>query len=174
MKSYTLVNPHIEGSLNTKIKANTAQDAANLTFETLSKYFSINIPNFTFTLQKGGSDKYYHFNVQEKITTDDKIKFTIKQIEKVNDEVLNKFIKSNDEKQSGGKSKKYRKYSDDDSDEDEDDDYYYYYKPIVRPEPIYYWSYAPYVYNIRKVYVPTFIPGITPYINIYWDIDETD
>ena len=172
MKSYTLVNPHIEGSISTKFKASSAQDAANLTFEALSKYFSINVPNFSFTLQKGGSDKFYHFNLKEKINSSDKIKFTIKQIEKVNDNVLTKFIKSNQDKQDGGKSRKYKKYIDDDDDEDDDDDdYYYYYKPIVRQQPMYYWSYAPYVYNIKKVYVPTFIPGITPYINIYWDTD---
>lgn len=175
MKSYILVNPHIEGTMDTKFKANSVQDAANMAYETLSSYFSNNLPKFSFTLQKGGkdNDKFYHFDVNEKINKAEKVKYTITLNEKANETILKKFIEENNEKQTGGKHRKYKKsykYDDDsDSSEDSDDDYYYYYKPIVRPQPINYWSYSPYVYGYKKMYVPTFIPTVTPYINIYWE-----
>jgi len=174
MKSYILVNPYIEGSINKKFKTKSVIDAANLSYETLSKYFSNNLPKFSFTLQKAGTDKFYHFDVNEKINKNDKIKFQIKQNESIKDVTgLKKFIDQNNEELVGGKSNKNKKYkySDDENDDDSsssdsDDDYYYYYKPITRNMPITYWSYYPYIYNLQKVYIPTFIPTISPYVYI--------
>ncbi len=172
MKSYILVNPHIEGSLETKFKTKNADEAASLAYETISKYFSNNLPKFSFTLQKAGSDKFYHFDVSEKINKNDKVKFEIKPNETINAvEGLKKFIETNEENLAGGKhkSKKYR-FDDDSSDSssssESDDDYYYYYKPVNRSLPITYWSYYPYVYSLKKFYVPTFVPTVSPYVYI--------
>jgi hypothetical protein len=170
MKSYTIVNPHIGGSMDTTFKTRNVNDAANLAFTSMSKYFSSNIPKFSFTLQKGGGEDFYHFTVTEKIA-DDKIKFSIQKENKFNNDNLVKFIKENQEHDlKGGKRhshhKKYKYDEDDSSSSDSDDDYYYYYKPINRYQPINYWSYSPYVYNYRQFYVPTFIPTIVPYISI--------
>jgi hypothetical protein len=175
MKSYILVNPHIEGSVETKFKTKTAEEAASLAYESISKYFSNNLPKFSFTIQKAGSDKYYHFDVKEKINKSDKIKFEIKKNEAIQDiNGLKKFIEINEENLSGGKtshSKKYRLTDKDDdssssSSDSSTDDYYYYYKPVNRSMPITYWSYYPYVYSLRKFYVPTFVPTISPYVYI--------
>ena len=172
MKSYLLVNPHIEGSLETKFKTKSAQEAANLAYESMSKYFSNNLPKFTFTLQKAGSDKFYHFDVSEKINKNDKIKFELQENSSIsNVDGLKKFISINEENLAGGKHSS-KKYKLDDSDSssssssDSDDDYYYYYKPVNRSMPITYWSYYPYAYPLRKIYVPTFIPNISPYVYI--------
>ena len=188
MKSYTLVNPHIEGSIGVEFKCKSAIEAANLAYNTISKYFSNNVPNFSFTLQKGGA-KFFHFNVKEKINNKkDKIKFVIEENSTItNIDGLLKFIKVNDEELEGGNkedkhskhSKKYKFDDDDDSSSssssssslnssDSDDDYYYY-KPITRNMPITYWSYYPHVYNLKKVYVPTFVPTVTPYIYIAYE-----
>ena len=174
MKSYILVNPHIEGSVETQFKTKTANEAANLAYETISKYFSNNLPKFSFTLQKAGSDKFYHFNVSEKINKNEKIKFQIKQNESISSvEGLKKFIETNEENLTGGKNKSKKYRFDDESDDssssssDSDDDYYYYYKPVNRSLPITYWSYYPYVYpSLKKIYVPTFVPTISPYVYI--------
>lgn len=173
MKSYILVNPHIQGSLETKFKTKSPHEAANLAYESISKYFSNNVPKFTFTLQKAGSDKFYHFDVSEKINKNDKIKFEIKEnISVSNADGLKKFIQTNEEALSGGKHSKSKKYKLDDSDSssssdsNSDDDYYYYYKPVNRSLPITYWSYYPYAYPLRKFYVPTFIPTLSPYVYI--------
>jgi hypothetical protein len=92
-----------------------------------------------------------------------------KSIQEING--LKKFIETNDENLAGGKSLHSKKYKLDDSESsssssDSDDDYYYYYKPVNRSLPITYWSYYPYVYNLRKFYVPTFVPTISPYVYI--------
>ena len=172
MKSYILVNPHIEGSVDTKFKTRTVDEAANLAYDTVSKYFSNNLPKFAFTLQKAGSDNFYHFNVSEKINKNDKIKFEIKQNTSItNINGLVKFIETSEENLTGGKhrSKKYRLGEDDSSESSSDsseEDYYYYYKPVNRSLPITYWSYYPYVYNLRQFYVPTFVPAISPYVYI--------
>jgi hypothetical protein len=188
MKSYTLVNPQLKGSIDVEFKCNSAIEAANLAYDSISKYFSNNVPNFSFTLQKGGA-KFFHFNVKEKINNKkDKIKFIIEENSTItNIDGLLKFIKVNDEELEGGQkddkhdkhakhSKKYKFDDDDsssssnssDSDSDSDDDYYYY-KPITRNMPITYWSYYPHVYNLKKVYVPTFVPTVTPYIYIAYE-----
>jgi len=174
MNSYILVNPHIEGSIDTRFKTKTANEAATIAYDTVSKYFSNNLPKFSFTLQKAGSDKFYHFDVNEKINKNDKIKFQIKENSSItNLDGLKKFIDTNNDKLEGGKSHKshkYRKYKYDDEDSsdssDSDDDYYYYYKPITRTMPITYWSYYPYAYNLKQIYVPTFVPTISPYVYI--------
>jgi hypothetical protein len=205
MKSYTLVNPYIEGSMRTKFKAGSSLEAAKLAYEELSQYFSNNVPRFLFSLKKTGSDSdndFYHFQVLEKINNSDKLRYTIKAYNKANN--IDKFkiafkktsknlqgggpgdigdsgdISETDDKSDantnsykkdlvGGKYKKY-KYDDDDdsssSSSSSDSDYYYYYKPVNRVRPINYWSYYPYLYPTTRVYIPTFIPSITPYVNI--------
>lgn len=173
MKSYILVNPHIEGSVDTKFKTKNSEEAANLAYESISKYFSNNLPKFSFTLQKAGSNQFYHFEVSEKINKNDKVKYQIKANKSIsNVQGLEKFIEANQEKLAGGKdkSKKYR-FDEDSSEsssssESSDDDYYYYYKPVNRSLPITYWSYYPYVYPLKKFYVPTFVPTISPYVYI--------
>jgi hypothetical protein len=176
MKSYILVNPHIEGSIETKYKTNSPAEAANLIYQNMSKYFSNNLPEFTFTLQKGGSDKFYHFHVSEKINKNEKIKFSITEDKSISDiNGLTKFITKNKEELAGGrhhshKSHKSRKYKYDDDDDSSsssssNSDDYYYYKPINRNQPISYWSYYPYAYNLRRFYVPTFTLT-SPYVYI--------
>jgi len=176
MKSYILVNPQIQGTFDTKFKSHSSEDAAKMAYETLSKYFSNNIPKFSFTLQKGGSDKYYHFNVSEKITDKNKIKYNISENKNIsNFDNFLKFVEECNEKLkggdiNGGKHHKKKKYKFDDDDDDSssssDEDYYYYYKPLNRVQPITYWSYYPNLYNLQKIYIPTFIPSISPYIYI--------
>jgi hypothetical protein len=65
--TYCLVNPHIEGEIDTKIKSNNSLKAAKVFYKNLSQHFNNNIPKFYFTVQKGGSGngKYYHFVVKE-------------------------------------------------------------------------------------------------------------
>jgi len=207
MKSYTLVNPYIEGSMRTKFKAGSSLEAAKLAYEELSQYFSNNVPRFLFSLKKTGSDSdndFYHFQVLEKINNSDKLRYTIKAYNKADN--IDKFKialkKTSDNLQGGGatnadtdtdadadtdantdantdaknvlvggKYKKYRKYKYDDDDSSSsssssDSDYYYYYKPVNRIRPINYWSYYPYLYPTTRVYIPTFIPSIMPYVNI--------
>ena len=49
--TYVLVNPHINGSVETKIKADNSLQAAKKAYKNVSKHFNNNIPKFYFTLQ---------------------------------------------------------------------------------------------------------------------------
>ena len=37
---------------------------------------------------------------------------------------------------------------------------------VMTKEPIYYWWYDPHLYKLQKIYVPTFVAPLTPYIEI--------
>ena len=76
--TYCLVNPYIEGEIDTKIKSNNSLKAAKVFYKNLSQHFNNNIPKFYFSIQKGGADdgKYYHFVVKE-VKEDDEVKFNI-------------------------------------------------------------------------------------------------
>jgi len=180
--TYCLVNPHIEGEMDTKIKSNNSLKAAKVFYKNLSQHFNNNIPKFYFTIQKGGSvnGKYYHFVVKE-VKDDDEVKFNIepyvisedsKSIK--NFETKLSSFKSKFNQFGGGKknskksSKKKSKRLDDSSESDLDSSENFYkkaqtYKPTVVP-PLYYWWYDPGVYNLDSVFIPTFYSYVTPYL----------
>ena len=176
--TYVLVNPNIDGSISTSIKADNSVSAAKKAYKSLSKHFNNNIPKFHFTIQKGtkGSGKYYHFEVKER-KEDDNVTFSIEKFNIKNEKTqIKKFEKKlnnfkNKINSSGGKrSKKGKKDSDDSesSDYSDSDDAYYRrvrkYIPTNYNYPIYYWWYDPYVYNLDSFFVPTFYTPLTPYI----------
>jgi hypothetical protein len=67
VNSYILVNPHIEGAFNRRIKAQNSREASNNFYKSLSEHFNNSVPTFHFTIQKGssGNGKLYHFEVKE-------------------------------------------------------------------------------------------------------------
>lgn len=177
VNSYILVNPHIEGSFKTKIKAPNSQEASNIFYKNLSEHFNNSVPSFNFTLQKGssGNGKFYHFQVKES-RKNKEVTFSInpitiqgeeKSIERFKKNLNNFKSKFN---QSGGKSKKHRKHKKDDdssSSSSSDSDVYIKAKNSYNiTQPIYYWWYDPYLYNIDNIYIPTFYSYATPYIEL--------
>ena len=189
--TYCLVNPHIEGNIETTIKSNNSVKAAKTFYKSLSQHFNNNIPKFYFTVQKGGSGngKYYHFVVKE-VRKNDEVNFSIepyvvsqnlksiKNFETKLSSFKSKFNqfggrdRDRDKKNSKKSSKKSSKKLDDDSDSDLDSDENFYkkanyYKPSVTP-PLYYWWYDPGVYNLDSVYIPTFYSYVTPYLQYSW------
>ena len=177
--TYVLVNPYIQGNMKNKIEANNSNIAAKLLYQNLSEHFNNAVPQFNFTIQKGGSGegKYYHFQTTE-VKNKNKVNFTIKSLD-VKSSNLESFKErlSNckNKIQNGGKkdkkSKKHKKKSKDSSESESDDssdsDLYIKnistYKSLVN-QPINYWWYDPYVYNLDSIFVPTFYPYITPLI----------
>lgn len=172
VNTYQLVNPHIEGSFNKKIKAKNSLVAANILYKNLSEHFNNSVPRFYFSIQKGssGEGKLYHFNVKEE-RVDDEVSFKISSEDNINDDKISSFKSNLDEFkekfQAGGKKKKSRKsrksYSKDDSDSDSDD-IYARASSYVPTQPIYYWWYDPSLYKVNNLYVPTFYSYATPYV----------
>ncbi len=176
VNSYILVNPHIEGAFKSKIKAPNSQEASNIFYKNLSEHFNNSVPSFNFTIQKGssGNGKFYHFQVKESIKNKE-VTFSINPITLQGEEKSIERFKKNLENfkskfnQSGGKSKKHHKHrkDDDDSSSSSDSDVYIRAKNNYNlTQPIYYWWYDPYLYNMDYLYVPTFYSYVTPYIEL--------
>jgi len=179
VNTYLLVNPHIEGNFNSKIKAKNSNEAANIFYKNLSEHFNNSVPKFHFTIQKGssGDGKYYHFEVKES-RTDNEVSFKVNPMKLSSDPESMESFKSKLENfkakfnQDGGKkNKKSQKHDSDDSDSsdwDASSDEFYrrakQYLPVN--QPIYYWWYDPYVYRLDSIYIPTFYSYVTPYIEL--------
>ena len=176
VNSYLLINPHIEGSLKNKVKAQNSQEAGSMLYKNLSEHFNNSVPVFHFTIQKGssGTGKYYHFEVKEN-RSENEVDFSINQMSLTGEDDAIQRLKTKLEQfkskfnQAGGlkykdkkssKSKKSRRHDDDSSDSLDDRSY--------RPsnQPIYYWWYDPFVYQQSSLYIPTFYPTVTPYIEL--------
>lgn len=157
--TYTLVNPHIEGSMNTTVKADNSFKAGKKLYSALSEHFNNNVPHFYFTIQKGGSGKgkYYHFKVSEE-KNGNEINFDLEQVDLSNEkECMKKFqgkLKNYLKKQTGGK-----KHDDDDLFDDKE-------PSNISWAPIVYWWYDPIIYSIDYVFVPTFYSTITPFVEL--------
>ena len=185
--TYCLVNPYIEGKMDTEIKSNNSMKAAKDFYKNLSQHFNNNIPKFYFTIQKGGSDtgKYYHFVVKEN-KSNDEVKFniepyvipqdskSIKNFETKLSSFKSKFNqfggKKNSKKNSKKSSKKNMSKSrlDDDDELDSSEDFYkkaQTYRPTIVP-PLYYWWYDPSIYKLDSIFIPTFYSYTTPYLQI--------
>ena len=177
VNSYILVNPHIEGAFKRKIKAPNSQEASNIFYKNLSEHFNNSVPSFNFTIQKGssGEGKFYHFQVKES-RKEKEVTFSINPITLQGEEKSIERFKKNLESfkskfnQSGGKSKKHSKHKkDDDSSSSSSSDSNVYIRArnsYNLTQPIYYWWYDPYLYNIDYLYIPTFYSYVTPYIEL--------
>jgi hypothetical protein len=185
VNSYQLVNPHIAGTFDTKIKAKNSKEASNIFYKNLSEHFSNSIPQFFFTIQKGGSGngKFFHFKAEEE-RNEDEVSFKISSYELQNENKIDAF-KNNlneikDKIQGGGKkgrkgrksskSRKSRKNDSSDSSDSENgylsDDIYSRASSYIPTTPMYYWWYDPSLYDVKRIYIPSFYSYMTPYIQV--------
>ncbi len=181
VNTYQLVNPHIAGTFDTKIKAKNSKEASNIFYKNLSEHFNNSVPSFHFTIQKGssGEGKYYHFAVKESRKKDE-VNFSIKGMKIKGEEELIKSFKTKLENfkakfnQDGGKHSKHSKHddsSDSDFDSSSSNDYYRRAKTYTPyTQPIYYWWYDPFVYRLDSLYIPTFYSYVTPYIELSFTV----
>lgn len=182
VNSYVLVNPHIEGSFKRKIKAQNSNEASNIFYKNISEHFNNSVPSFNFTIHKGssGNGKFYHFQVKES-RKNKEVTFSInpltlqgeeKSIERFKKNLENfksKFNQSGGKDKKSKKHKKNKKHKDDDSSSSSSSDSEIYIKTRNNynlTQPIYYWWYDPYLYNMDHLYIPTFYSYVTPYIEL--------
>ena len=165
--SYILINPYIEGKeLNTNKKK--SNEAAEDIWTQLSSNIKNYTPEFYFTIQKAGSSKMFHYQVNEDII-DDKVSYIIKNYikdkEKI-DKVLSDEIKHL--KQNGGKKYKHRKDDDSSSSSSSSDDYIEF-KSRHYPHS-YALTYYPSIYGVKNILLPTFATSFVPYVRIGFPI----
>lgn len=174
MPNYKLINPHIEGDMEKTFSGKNPIDAAQKAWDSVSSYFSNNVPQFGFTLEKQSGGDLHHFKVTEKMNGNKSVDYNLEEINvsakcaKDFKKKLNE-IKSSKKLQMGG-----GKHDDDDDDSDSSTDDLYaeiYLNKHLRNRPIWYWWYYPRLYDYTYFYLPTFTRPLTPYIEIdfyYW------
>lgn len=172
---YQLVNPYIDGQLDTTFSGSSPLKAATKCWSKLSSMFTNCVPNFAFTLQEGG--KLYHFIVNEKVDNSGKVSFKIKPYDKADNSKVDAFLRRIEKLQDGGKRKKK---SDDDDSSSDSDSYelnklkYDHIKQKANNSKLigtytWYWSYYPTIYDVTyydTYYIPTLTVPYIPYINI--------
>jgi hypothetical protein len=166
------------------MKAKNSQEAAEAFYKDISSHFNNSIREFNFSIQKGssGEGQFYHFKVKERRNKSEvdysiaplKIRGETEHVAKFREKLSN--FKSKFDSQNGGKKSKKSKKSKDSSDTDSSDsdsdseltEQYYKRakKYIATNQPIYYWWYDPYLYNLSSLYLPTFYSYVTPYIEL--------
>lgn len=87
MKKYLLVNPIVQTNKSTVFNGKDEMEAAKKAYEFLAANFNNRMKKFIFSLvcvddnkiqlENIDDDKYYHFEVIEKLKNNGKIKFTI-------------------------------------------------------------------------------------------------
>jgi hypothetical protein len=153
MTKYNLVNPLIEGDIDTSVKAKSAFKAAGKMYEQVfGRIFITSAPEYNFSIEGGG--EIHHYTVKETIDKE-KAKF---KIVKFNGDVDNNKLKEKLKEiktQSGGKSKHRHKSKDDDSSSS---------SSSSSDSPSYYsisrYCYSPYIYTPYVNY--TTIPILNP------------
>lgn len=193
--SYKLINPVIEGKLNTTFTAKSDLDAANKTWTSISKYISNNVPKFAFTLENTNDGTLSHFLVKEKLNGDKNASFNLSKLKIKSDSKKEKEFRSRIVKQAGGKHRKHNNDKRKDEDKDDEDDSSSTsststscskssnvkifspfssmspYSAISSFSPYYqypieYWWYDPYYYSLDSLFIPTFVYPLTPYVEI--------
>ena len=122
MKTFSLVNPFITGSLDTTVEAKNEITAAKTLYMKVSKYFKNNLPRFYFTVMDDNS-KLYHFEVNER-KQGKEVNFTIKaaSMKKDAETKIKNVVQRKQKEQSGGKDDKFLDMDHDDSESDSDSD----------------------------------------------------
>jgi len=171
MTKYNLINPYIDGSLETTIKvsskASILEAAGQMYKEVLSPIFITSVgDNFNFSMQ--GGSKIHHFTVSETVTNGD-AKFKISEF-KGNVDNLKLKNKINEIRELVGGKRKHRRRDKDDDDSSSSSSssdslpyysiYRYYYSPYI---------YTPYNYTSIYYTSPTISPlYVLPTTNVVY------
>uniref|UniRef100_A0A6C0CBJ4 Uncharacterized protein n=1 Tax=viral metagenome TaxID=1070528 RepID=A0A6C0CBJ4_9ZZZZ len=185
--SYRLINPYVEGSIDTIVSAKNARSAGKHLYNAVSKYFTNHVEDFNFAIQNIKSKDITHFKINEKRdgTNTNTVDYNMIQLPdevlsaKLNEKLMDKVDEL--EKQTGGKG-----HFDDDSsisDSSSSDDYLrrrdnIYVHPITR----FTYFNLPYLYNTttkfiglnandyKSLFMPVFSWPISPVVEIRMDL----
>jgi hypothetical protein len=188
-RSYQLVNPIIEGTMDVAYDAKKPIDAADKFWKNISQYTISNVPHFKFTFKNITNGEYHNFEISENENGQYKIKeFDIDNSDRINtfqNDVISH--KKKTEQLGGSKDKKRRKRysnsSDSSSSDSDSDSSNLKYPNVKRTSPVGVFYYNTTMYydnnsvstlNPRVVAVPTvpvivskpvFTPIYTPVFN---------
>jgi hypothetical protein len=191
MKSFKLINPLIIGQFNTEYKGENGLEAISQFWNDLSTHLTNNVPHLYVTL-KDNQNNLSHYKIAEKLSGGSKLTdFNITEFKlNLSQKAQEKFIKKVEDfeqktknniarqlggakaKQSRDKDSKGKRYKDSSSsssssDSSDDEDYYNFSKYKRLTQPISMWYYAPTLYGVNSVFVPTFVNPIVPYVKLW-------
>ena len=185
--TYRLINPYVEGSIDTITRSSNAFGAGKKLYNTISNYFTNHVEDFYMTIQNLETKNLTHFKINEKRSKGNNVDFNLSKIEgQFPSDINNKLISSVDklEKQSGGKKHKHHKdksttsvSSSSSSSSSSSDDYYL--KIPLLPISRFTYFYLPYYklnvgglnpIDISRIYMPMFSLPINPTLEVRFDI----
>lgn len=159
MSEYRLINPTIRGNITNLFTGKTHMDAARRAWDTLSGFITNTVPMFPFTIENTKNGRVYSYLVKESEPKEKQVEYEITQLENIDKKDEKKLKK--DSKQKGGK---YTGSSEGDA--NEVFDILRSHRTMQATQPIVYLWYDPMIYKLPSVYIPTFVPHLTPYIEI--------
>ena len=182
MKTFTLINPLIIGTMKTEYTANNGMDAVSQFWNELGSHLALNVPELYVTM-KTSDNNLAHFVINEKLGKNKVAEYTISEykneLSKKKEikflEAVSKYEKRGKSLTGGSIEKKPKrdrsKDSSSSSDSDLDDDYYNFRRYRSRLNtPISMLYYTPLIYNVDTVVIPTFVPTIAPYVTLYMPV----
>lgn len=179
--TYRLINPYIEGSLDTVVHASNSFSGGKKLYNSISNFFTNHVNDFYMTIQNVETKNLSHFKINEDRGKNGAVDFQLTKLDKtfspdIEDKLLDTIDKLGN--QSAGKHKNNRSESTSSSasSSDESSDFFkYQVQPITR----FVYFYMPYYrlnlvglnpLDISRMYVPMFNFPINPSLEIRFDL----
>ncbi|ANB50505.1 hypothetical protein [Powai lake megavirus] len=173
--TYRLLNPYIEGTVDTVVKSRNSFSAGKKLYNSISNYFTNHVDDFYMTLQNVETGQLSHFKIGEKRDENGDVNFEMNKLEKnFTPELEKQLITSvkKIDKQTGGK----KHYNDsDDSSSEESECFKFPLQPITK----FIYFYMPYYklnlvglspIDMARIFMPTFGFTYNPSLEIRFDL----
>ena len=192
--AYRLINPHIEGSINTVVNSRNAFGAGKKLYNTISTHFTNQVDDFYMTVQNVENSELSHFKIEETRGENGVVDFNLIKLDKNFDDKLEKKLirnveELNKQSQSGGRHRHgrshHRSRRDDDSpssssSSSSSSDYYnkFNYFPI-QPISHFTYFYLPYYklylsgispLDSARIFMPMFGLPVNPSLEVRFDL----
>lgn len=180
--AYRLLNPYIEGSVDTVVRAKSSFSAGKKLYNNISNYFTNHLDDFYMTVQNIETKDLTHFKISEKRSDNGTVDFNLIKLDNnFNPELEKKLINNIEslEKQSGGKHHKHQKDTTSSSSSSSSSSEDNYYKIPILPIRRFTYFYLPYyrLYVVglnpldrARIFLPMFSLPINPTLEIRMDL----
>ena len=178
--AYQLINPYIEGSIDTVVRASNSFSAGKKLYNNISAYFTNQVDDFYMTIQNVETKDLTHFKIGEKRGENGMVDFDLVKLDdKFNPDIEKKLVSYVEklQKQSGGKHHHHRDDSSTESSSDLND--YDYFRYAAQPISRFTYFYLPY-YRLNivgltsldrsRIFMPMFGLPINPSLEIRFDL----
>lgn len=180
--AYRLINPYIEGSMDTVVRAKNSFNAGKRLYGSISNFFTNHVDDFFMTVQNVETKELTHFRIGEKRGDNGTVDFNLVKIDDRFSPELEKKLVTNIEKlskQAGGKHRHHKYEKDDSSSSSSSSEESDYYKFPVQPITRFTYFYLPYYklnmvgmspLDASRIFMPMFSLPINPSLEIRFDL----